>query len=149
MTDMTIALNRERGHAWPHADQAQQGRQTQLLDEPCRRRLLRRPAAMPDGDRLCHGDLHARNSRSATAQPIVIDWPEAARGDPAADVCRSWLLLKLHGGDPADPYVDACCRTSGTPRETVLGWLPYIAAARLAGHVEREADSLPKLAGPS
>jgi aminoglycoside phosphotransferase (APT) family kinase protein len=81
------------------------------------------------------------NVLGATAQPIVIDWPGAARGDPAADVCRSRLLLKLHGGDLADPYLETYCRAGGVPRETVLGWLPYIAAARLAEHVEGEADS--------
>ena len=114
-----------------------------------RRSLLRRLAAMPDGDRLCHGDFHPMNVLGEAALPIVIDWPDAARGDPAADVCRSWLLLKLHGGDLADPYLDAYGRASGMPRETVLGWLPYIAAARLAEHVEGETDHLLDLVGPA
>jgi len=119
---------------------------TTLLDEPRRRRrLLCRLADMPEGDRLCHGDFHPMNVLGEAAQPIVIDWPDAARGDPAADICRSWLLMKLHGGDLADPYLDAYCRASGMPRETVLGWLPFIAAARLAEHVAGEVDRLLKL----
>jgi hypothetical protein len=45
-----------------------------------------------------------------TSQPMVIDWPDASRGDPSADVCRSYLLLKLHAEEIADPYLAAYCR---------------------------------------
>jgi aminoglycoside phosphotransferase (APT) family kinase protein len=104
--------------------------------------LLRRLAAMPDGERLCHGDFHPRNVLGDFARPMIIDWPDASRGEPAADVCRSWLLLKLHAEDLAEPYLDAYCRTGGMPRQTVLGWLSYVAAARLAEDVGGEADRL-------
>lgn len=89
------------------------------------------------------------NVLGEAAQPIVIDCPDAARGDPAADVCRSWLLLELYGGELADPYLDAYCRASGMQRETVLRWLPYIAAARLAEHVEGEVGSVLRLVCPT
>ena len=113
-----------------------------LLDQPRRQALLRSLAGMPDGDRLCHGDFHPLNVLGDAAQPVVIDWPDAARGEPAADVCRSWLLLRLHAEDLAEPYLDACCRQGGVPRQSVLGWLPYVAAARLAEDVPGEADAL-------
>ena len=110
---------------------------------PARRRtLLRGLATMPDGDRLCHGDFHPVNVLGSAAQPIVIDWPDACRGHPAADVCRSWLLLKLHATDLADPYLDAYARTAALSRQTVLGWLPCVAAARLAEEVAGESDRL-------
>jgi aminoglycoside phosphotransferase (APT) family kinase protein len=61
---------------------------TSLLDEPRKQVLLSRLADMPEGDRLCHGDFHPINVLGQTSQPMVIDWPDACRGDPSADVLQ-------------------------------------------------------------
>src|SRR6516162_11225489 len=50
--------------------------------------------------------------------------PDARRGDPAADVCRSYLLMKLHAAEIATTYLDIYCRTAGMSRQAVLSWLP-------------------------
>ena len=76
---------------------------------------------------------------------MVIDWPDACRGDPAADLCRSYLLLALHANDLAAPYLDAYCRLGDISREAALAWLPYVAAARLAEEVPGEIDGLREL----
>jgi aminoglycoside phosphotransferase (APT) family kinase protein len=44
--------------------------------------------------RLCHGDLHPGNVILSDAGPVVIDWFDASRGDRAADVARSALLMR-------------------------------------------------------
>lgn len=108
---------------------------TELLDEPRRQILLGRLADMPDGNCLCHGDFHPINVLGQNSLPMVIDWPDACCGDPAADVCRSYLLLKLHAEDLAEPYLDAYCTINNMPRASILDWLPYVAAARLAESV--------------
>jgi aminoglycoside phosphotransferase (APT) family kinase protein len=108
---------------------------TGLLDEPLKQILLDRLAGMPDSDRLCHGDFHPINVLGQNSQPMVIDWPDACYGDPAADACRSYLLLKLHAEDIAERYLDAYCRISNMPRAKILDWLPYVAAARMAEDV--------------
>jgi aminoglycoside phosphotransferase (APT) family kinase protein len=108
---------------------------TGLLDQPLKQILLGRLAGMPDGDRLCHGDFHPVNVLGQNSLPMVIDWPDACCGDPAADVCRSYLLLKLHAEDIAEPYLDAYCNITNVPRAKILDWLPYVAAARLAEDV--------------
>jgi aminoglycoside phosphotransferase (APT) family kinase protein len=118
---------------------------TMLLDETRKQVLLSGLAEMPDGDRLCHGDYHPMNVLGEASQPIVIDWPNASRGDPAADVCRSYLVLKLHADEVAGPYLDAYCRVSCMPRQPILDWLPYIAAARLSEDVPGERDRLLEL----
>jgi Ser/Thr protein kinase RdoA (MazF antagonist) len=102
---------------------------------------------MPDGDRLCHGDLHPLNILGDVDKPMIIDWPDACRGDPAADVCRSYLLLTLHAGELAAPYLDAYCRLGKISRRASLDWLPYVAAAKLAEKVPGETDGLREILG--
>jgi hypothetical protein len=63
-----------------------------LLDEPQRHRLLIGVADMPAGDRLCHGDFHPMNILGAPLSSGSLIRPDARRGDPAADVCRSYLF---------------------------------------------------------
>ena len=117
-----------------------------LLDEPRKQLLLGRLADMPDGDRLCHGDFHPINVMGEASQPLVIDWPDASRGDPAADVCRSYLLLKLHAEDIAEPYLDAYRRIGNLPRERIIDCLPTVAAARLAEDTPDDLDRLLEIA---
>jgi aminoglycoside phosphotransferase (APT) family kinase protein len=46
------------------------------------------------GDRLVHMDFHPLNvMMSATRGPVVIDWPNARRGDPLSDVATTYVLL--------------------------------------------------------
>ncbi len=52
-------------------------------------------AAMPGGgDRLLHLDLHPLNVIMSPRGPIVIDWPNARRGDPMADVALTYALIR-------------------------------------------------------
>ncbi len=114
----------------------------QLLDEPRKQIMLSRLAELPKGHRLCHGDFHPINVVGQISRPVVIDWPDACCGDPGADVCRSYLLLKLHAKDIAEPYLDAYCGLNDVPRARILDWLPYIAAARLAEDVLDDFERL-------
>ena len=50
--------------------------------------------------RLCHGDLHPSNLILSPRGPMVVDWFDASRGDPVADVARSWLTLLGDGAQP-------------------------------------------------
>src|SRR5215469_18102998 len=117
-----------------------------VLDEPRKRVSLTRLANMPEGDRLCHGDFHPINVLGEISRPVVIDWPDACSGDPAADVCRSYLLLRLHAADIAEPYLDAYCRINNVRWEKVLDWLRCVAAARLAEDIPDECDRLREIA---
>jgi aminoglycoside phosphotransferase (APT) family kinase protein len=63
-----------------------------------RETLLRAVNALPDGDRLCHGDLHPDNILLTVHGPRVIDWMNAWCGHPLADVARTSVMLRL--GDP-------------------------------------------------
>jgi aminoglycoside phosphotransferase (APT) family kinase protein len=56
------------------------------------------PAApVGQGDRLLHLDLHPLNVMLTARGPIVIDWTNAAHGNPAVDVALAWVLLSAGG----------------------------------------------------
>ena len=131
--------------AWLNAKLAANIAATGLLDQKRKRELLARLAEMPKGEHLCHGDFHPMNILGDTAQPIVIDWADARRGDPAADASRSYLLLKLHAPQWATAYLYSYCETAAMACEIVLDWLPYVAAAKLAEGVPDEIDGLLKI----
>ena len=59
-----------------------------LTDAPC-----------GHGDRLVHLDLHPLNVLLARTGPVVIDWPNAVRGDGNTDVALTWVLI-AGGGIP-------------------------------------------------
>jgi tRNA A-37 threonylcarbamoyl transferase component Bud32 len=49
--------------------------------------------ALDDGDRFLHLDLHPMNVMLTANGPVVIDWPNAARGDALSDVAVTFVLL--------------------------------------------------------
>lgn len=75
------------------------GRHAKLLGS-LHERLHRIPApawldgeAPLHGDRLLHRDLHPLNVLMTADGPVVIDWSNASRGDPAFDVADTWVLF--------------------------------------------------------
>jgi aminoglycoside phosphotransferase (APT) family kinase protein len=56
-------------------------------------------APQPSSPRLCHGDLHPGNVILSPHGPMIIDWFDASRGDPIADIARSSLLLLIDGDE--------------------------------------------------
>jgi len=46
------------------------------------------------GDALVHLDLHPDNVMLTSRGPVVIDWSNAGRGDPYAEIADLWVLFK-------------------------------------------------------
>ena len=118
--------------------------QASMLSELRRKTLLAGLAAMPEGDRLCHGDFHPYNIMGPLGREVLIDWPNASQGDPTADVCRTYVLLRSVSSELASAYIDTYSQASGASRDAILNWLPYVAAARLVEGVP-EIDDLIKM----
>ena len=57
-------------------------------------KLLRAPLL----DTVCHGDFHLMDVIMAAIGPVVIDWMDMSRGDPAIDVMRTLLYLRFGHG---------------------------------------------------
>jgi aminoglycoside phosphotransferase (APT) family kinase protein len=58
--------------------------------------LIRALDLLPARDgapRLCHGDLHPSNIILTDNGPVIVDWFDASRGDPVADVARTSMTL--------------------------------------------------------
>ena len=51
------------------------------------------PAPFGKGDSLLHLDLHPLNVLVTAKGPVVIDWPNAARGEGTTDVALTWILM--------------------------------------------------------
>lgn len=73
------------------------------LPAELRPQVLALLASLPDGDRLCHGDLHPGNMLGTTAAPVVIDWGDASRGDPLGDMVRTAVLMRVGEPPPGAP----------------------------------------------
>jgi aminoglycoside phosphotransferase (APT) family kinase protein len=84
--------------------------------------------------RLCHGDLHPSNVILTDDGPILVDWFDASRGDPIADVARSSLTMLSDGADPPS-------HLPGAERAT-LDALTAAYLARLDEHLEIDREVL-------
>lgn len=101
------------------------------LPAPRRDGLLARLEQMQDADRLCHGDFHPFNIIGPLGDSMVIDWLDATAGQPSADACRSYLLLRMAAPEFAERYLTLYAARAGLSRDGILGWVPILAAARL------------------
>jgi aminoglycoside phosphotransferase (APT) family kinase protein len=52
------------------------------------------PGARLPGDRMLHLDLHPLNVIVGPDGPVVVDWTNARRGDPALDVADIWVTFR-------------------------------------------------------
>ena len=121
-------------------------------------------ASLPEGDRLLHGDFHPANIILSPRGPVVIDWPNATRGDPAADVARTLLMMRLGELPPGSPwiimrleklgrvilrsrYVSTYLKASAVDMALVDRWTAPVAIARLTEGIEAEYPKILKLLG--
>jgi aminoglycoside phosphotransferase (APT) family kinase protein len=51
------------------------------------------PSPAGKGDKVLHLDLHPLNVMVGPKGAMVIDWPNARRGDPSIDVALAWVLM--------------------------------------------------------
>jgi hypothetical protein len=109
------------------------------------------------GSSVLHGDLHADNVLLTEGGPQVIDWLDASRGDPAADVARSQWLSSSAVLPPEVPlrpmvagvierfgavYFRHYLRSSGLTEAEVRAWRLPVLAGRLSEGIEHEQAAL-------
>ncbi len=106
--------------------------------------------------RLCHGDLHPGNVIMANKGPVIIDWFDAARGDPVADIARTSLLMSTRAHGQKGPghlpgaqpdfldlarasYLAAITDLLAPDGDDVRRWEAVVAVARLAEGIATNA----------
>jgi uncharacterized protein (TIGR02172 family) len=106
-------------------------------------------AQLPDGEILCHGDMHPANILLSSRGPIIIDWSTATRGHTPADVARTCILFESAGLPPGSPlymrtllalsrrllyrtYIRRYLALSNTPLPAITKFLPIQRAATSA-----------------
>jgi aminoglycoside phosphotransferase (APT) family kinase protein len=102
--------------------------------------------ALPDGEALLHGDFHPNNIMLCGADALVIDWIDASKGAPLADVARTSILLteRRSGRVPLSErifgslrdwfgrvYLERYFQLRPEERESLDRWRVVMAAARL------------------
>lgn len=120
--------------------------------------ILARLAHLPEGSTVCHGDLHPLNILMTARGAVAIDWMDASRGSPTADVARTllilgnavcwakntrdriaiWGIVRLFAAAYRQRYV----ALTGAARGTIRAWRLPLAAARVAENIPQEQNRL-------
>lgn len=123
-------------HKIQHAD---------ALPTPLKTALLNSLHSLPEGDRVCHGDFHPANVLISGDNATVIDWIDAARGNPLADVARTTIIFLGSANTTQTPnpiikmftklshavYLREYFRLRPDGQDEYRRWLPIVAAGRL------------------
>ncbi|MCL2461259.1 MAG: aminoglycoside phosphotransferase family protein [Defluviitaleaceae bacterium] len=110
------------------------------LDERVKSNLLALLDRLDDGSEcLCHGDFHPLNVLFDGTKHWIIDWVDAAAGNPLADACRTYTIFKQHMSRSAGVYLRLYCKEAKARPKDVLAWLPVVAAARLAENLDEKS----------
>ena len=123
--------------------------QAQGLSAPLRAKLLHTLESLPEADRVCHGDFHPANVLLSEEDATVIDWIDAARGNPLADVARTSIialgaaestqtsnpLLKLVVKIFHSTYLKHYFALRPGGMDEYHRWLPIVAGARLSEEI--------------
>lgn len=134
------------------------------LSEAERMSLLALLGRLPGGDTVFHGDFHPGNVYLTERGPIILDWMDAARGNPLADVARTAVLFRaavMPRDMPGRRVVELIRRAfhraylrrylAATPAAPgqLDTWIAVVAGARLAERIPGEKKGLLALARSS
>lgn len=109
-------------------------------------KLLDAVEPLPIGNKVCHGDFHPDNIILTENDSVIIDWIDAAKGNPLADVARTSVLAS--GAASTLPfgmnlfiklfhavYLKEYFRLSPNGKKEYRQWLPIVAGARLSENI--------------
>ncbi|MGB2710009.1 MAG: aminoglycoside phosphotransferase family protein [Conexibacter sp.] len=147
------------GLPWLRERMRQRIERSNLVPPHIAERALAELDGLPDGDKVCHGDLHPGNIMQTDSAPVIIDWTNVARGDPTADYVRTLLMIRMGSIPPGSPivirvgarfarrliliaYERAYRRQRPIDAELVARWEGPVAAVRLTENIEPEREKL-------
>lgn len=126
------------------------------LSDALRKAALEALAGLPSGNAVCHGDFHPGNVLLSSRGPVIIDWVDATRGHPLADVARTCLLLSV-GSPPSARagrlafvarrwfhalYLRRYLALRPASGDELAAWRLPVAAARLSEGIPEEQEQV-------
>ncbi|MFL5735089.1 MAG: phosphotransferase family protein [Chloroflexia bacterium] len=132
-------------------------RRAKALPDDLKEAAVRALERLPNGQALCHGDLHPDNVILSPRGPVILDWAAAVSGYPLADVARTSLLLKggqlppdMPGREQIeairvgfyDAWLGRYLEINHASREDIEAWALPVAAARVDEDIEEEQEGL-------
>ena len=132
-----------------------------VLPASLKNSLLDALRSQPAADRVCHGDFHPANLLIDGNDAHIIDWIDASRGNPLADVARTSIILRgaIEGKQIPNAflkwfvksfhsiYLDHYFRLRPGGEEEYRRWLPIVAAARMDEGIQELEPWLMEQAG--
>ncbi len=126
------------------------------LDDSAKYKILTHLASLPQDDKLLHGDFHPDNILLTPQGSVIIDWIDANRGHPLADVARTTLLslvavprqekaMRLLVRFMRRIYLGEYFRRSPFARKDLDAWMLPVAAGRLEENIPHEREDLLKM----
>ena len=108
--------------------------------------LLNAFQSLPVDNHVCHGDFHPANVLVSGEESNVIDWMDASRGNPLADVARTSIIALGEAESAETPnslikgfiklfhsiYLKHYFRLRPGGEDEYRRWLPIVAGARLS-----------------
>jgi uncharacterized protein (TIGR02172 family) len=130
----------------------------EVLSASLKASLLKALDALPTGERVCHGDFHPANVLVSGREATVIDWIDASRGNPLADVARTSIILlgAAETSQISNSFIKGLLKISHTlylreyfhlqpgGEEEYRRWLPIVAGARLSENIREVEEWLLK-----
>lgn len=109
-------------------------------------KLLNALEPLPSGHKVCHGDFHPDNVLINQNDSIVIDWIDASKGNPLADVARTSVLalgsastlklgMKLFIKLFHAIYLKEYFRLQPNGFDEYQKWIPIVAGARISENI--------------
>ncbi|MGB8983593.1 MAG: aminoglycoside phosphotransferase family protein [Anaerolineales bacterium] len=137
------AIPTQRSRLWAKLNEAR------ALPTSLKETLLKALDSLPEGDRICHGDFHPDNVLVSEKETVVIDWIDASRGNPLADVARTSVILLGAAASSQSPgklqktfvkvfhstYLKHYFRQFSNRMDEYRRWLPIVAGARLSENI--------------
>lgn len=131
------------------------------LPTPLKTALLASLNSLPEGNRVCHGDFHPANVLMDGDDATIIDWIDASRGNPLADVARTSVIVlgAVESSEIPGPILKVLVRIFHSAYlkhyfqlrpgggEEYRRWLPIVAGARLSENIPELEKWLVEQAG--
>lgn len=133
-------------------------RSEKILGQDKTKRIIDYLDTLPDGNVVCHGDLHFHNIIISGSALVPIDWLNAYKGSPLGDIARTCLLMNTpilssktgkFAPNIQDPrwqankiYLKEYFHLSGACHEDIDVWMLPVAAAKLKDKVTAEQKAL-------